>query len=71
MFNPFMTLSHCARFATRQAFRTGDVMHVVATGRALAPLTVIDDHRLFELGDRIALEDLLYIADPFADAVAG
>jgi len=70
MFNPFMTLNHCAKFARRRAFSTGNVFHVIATWIAEAPYTVIDDHRLFELGDRITIADLLFTADPFADAIA-
>jgi len=70
-FNPFMTLHHCAKFATRHAFRSGEVMHVIATGITDAPLAVIDDQTLFERGDRIAVEDLLFTADPFGDAAAG
>ena len=70
-FNPFMTLHHCAKFATRLAFRTGEVMHVVATRMTVAPLMVIDDQTLFERADRIAVEDLLFTADPFGDAAAG
>ena len=69
--NPFMTLRHCAKFATRQAFRTGEVMHVIATPNTDAPLAVIDDQSLFERADRIAVEDLLFTADPFGDAAAG
>jgi hypothetical protein len=71
LFNPFMTLHHCAKFATRHAFRTGEVMHVIATGVVDAPLTVIDDQMLFELGDRIAIADLMFTADPFGDVAAG
>ncbi len=67
MIHPFMNLNHCAKFATRQAFRTGEVYHVVATWVPEAPYAVIDDHRLFELGDRIAIRDLLFSADPFVD----
>ncbi len=70
MYNPFMRLQHCARFATRRAFATGEVFHVVETGAAIAPLTVIDDQTLFDLGDRIDVEDLVFTADPFCDAVA-
>ena len=70
-FNPFMTLHHCAKFATRHAFRTGEVVHVIATGINVAPLAVIDDQALFERADRIAVEDLLFTADPFGDAAAG
>ena len=51
MYNPFMRPQHCARFATRRAFATGEVFHVVETGTAIAPLTVIDDQTLFDLGD--------------------
>ena len=70
MINRFMTLPHCARMATRQAFRTGDVHHVIATGSPIMPLAVIDEHQLFDLGDHLDLTDLLFSADPFADAVA-
>lgn len=68
MSNPFMTLAHCARFAIRHAFRTGNTVHVVSTGRAEMPLTVIDEHRLFEISDRLSHEDVLFSADPFATA---
>ena len=70
MSNPFMTLQHCARFATRQAFRTGNVAHVIATGHPAMPLMVVDDVTLLDLGERLALTDLLFTADPFADAAA-
>lgn len=69
-FNPFMTLHHCAKFATRHAFRTGEVMHVIATGISAAPLAVIDDQTLFERADRVAVEGLLFTTDPFGDADA-
>lgn len=71
MSNPFMTLAHCARYATRHAYRTGDVAHVVATGHPEMPLTVIDEHRLFELSDRLSPFDVLFSADPFAEAEVG
>ena len=71
MIDPFMNLSHCARMATRQAFRTGNVHHVIATGVDVMPLAVIDEHQLFELGERLDLSDLMFSADPFADAEAG
>jgi hypothetical protein len=70
LYNPFMRPQHCARFATRRAFATGEVFHVVETGAAIAPLNVIDDQTLFDLGDRIDVEDLVFTADPFCDAVA-
>ena len=70
MFDPFMNLGHCARMATRQAFRTGNVHHVIATGSDIMPLAVIDEHQLFELSDRLDLTDLLFSADPFAEAQA-
>lgn len=70
MFSPFMTTNHCAKFATRRALCTGNVFHVIATWIAEAPYTVIDDNRLYELGDRIEIADLLFTADPFADAIA-
>jgi hypothetical protein len=70
-FNPFMALHHCAKFATRHAFRTGEAMHVIATGVAEAPLAVIDDQTLSERADNIAVDDLLFTADPFGDAAAG
>jgi hypothetical protein len=70
MHNPFMRPQHCARFATRRAFATGEVFHVVETGVELAPLSVIDDHTLFDLGDKVSVEDLVFTADPFCDAVA-
>jgi hypothetical protein len=69
-YNPFMRLQHCARFATRRAFVTGEVFHVVETGCQIALLSVIDDQTLFDLADRIAVADLLFTADPFADAAA-
>ena len=70
MYNPFLTPKHCARFATRRAFETGNVFHVIATGDVERPLTVIDDTMLFKLGDVLALEDLVFTADPFAENVA-
>ena len=70
MFNPFMTVTHCARFATRQAFRTGDVHHVVATWDATKPLAVIDDHELLQFGEQLTIKDLLFTADPFSEAQA-
>ena len=70
LYNPFMRPQHCARFATRRAFATGEVFHVVETSTAIAPLSVIDDQTLFDLGDRIDIEDLVFTADPFCDAVA-
>jgi len=71
MSNAFMTLSHCARMATRQAFRTGNVHHVIATSSTFMPLAVIDEHQLFTLGDRLDLTSLLFWADPFVDADTG
>jgi hypothetical protein len=70
MYNRFMRPQHCAHFATRRAFATGEVFHVVETGTAIAPLTVIDDQTLFDLGDAISVEDLVFTADPFCDAAA-
>ena len=70
MIDPFMNLNHCARMATRQAFRTGNVHHVIATGRDAMPLAVIDEHQLFDLSDTLDLTDLLFSADPFADEIA-
>lgn len=70
LYNPFMRPQHCARFATRRAFATGEVFHVVETGEPIAPLTVIDDHLLFELADAISVEELVFTADPFCDAAA-
>lgn len=70
MIDPFMNLGHCAQMATRQAFRTGNVHHVIATGSDAMPLAVIDEHQLFELSDRLDLTDLLYSADPFSEARA-
>ena len=70
LYNPFMRPHHCARFAMRRAFATGEVFHVVETRAAIAPLTVIDDQTLFDLGDRIYVEDLIFTADPFFDAAA-
>ena len=66
-----MTLTHCACMATRKAFQTGDVHHVIATGCEDMPLAVIDQHRLFQLADRLDHTALLFSADPFADAAAG
>lgn len=70
MIHPFMNLTYCARMAMRQAFRTGDVHHVIATGCTAMPLEVIDEHQLFKLGDQLDMTDLLFTADPFADAIA-
>jgi hypothetical protein len=70
MYNPFMDQKHLARFAMRQAFKTGNVCHVVATGEPIAPFTVIDDHTLFALADQVDPHDVMFSADPFADAVA-
>ena len=70
MYNPFMRPQHCARFATRRAFAAGEVFHVVETGNAIAPLTVIDDQALFELAEAITVENLIFTADPFCDAAA-
>jgi hypothetical protein len=63
----FMNVKHCARMATRQALRTGEVVHVIATGNHEMPIMVIDEHQLFECGDRLGIDDLLYTADPFVD----
>ena len=71
MIDPFMNLGRCARMATRQAFRTGNVHHVIATGSVAMPMAVIDEHQLFDLGDRLDLTDPLFSADPFAEAEAG
>lgn len=71
MFNPFMTVGHCARYALRQAFRSGDVAHVVATGNETMPLMVIDEHNLFELAEQLSPADVMFTADPFADVQAG
>jgi hypothetical protein len=70
MYNPFMDQKHLARFAVRQAFQKGNVCHVVATGEPAAPFTVIDDHTLFALADQVDPHDVIFSADPFADAVA-
>ena len=59
----FMNVTHCARMAVRQALRTGEVVHVVATGNDLMPIMVIDEHLLFDRGDRLGPEDLLFTAD--------
>jgi hypothetical protein len=37
---------------------------------AIAPLTVIDDQTMFDLGDSIDFENLIFTADPFFDAAA-
>ncbi|MBB6228585.1 hypothetical protein FHS79_002775 [Polymorphobacter multimanifer] len=65
-----MDQRHLARFAVRQAYQTGNVCHVVATGEPIAPFTVIDDHALFALADQVDPRDVMFSADPFADAVA-
>lgn len=70
MYNPFLTPNFCARFATRRAFDTGNVFHVIATGDDTRPLTVVDDTTLFKLADVLALEDLVFTADPFAEDAA-
>lgn len=70
MYNPFQTAKNCARFATRRAFHTGDVHHVIATGDERAPLLVVDDTTLFKMADVLAIEDLVFTADPFAEDVA-
>lgn len=70
MYNPFLTPKNCARFATRRAFDTGNVFHVIATGDDTRPLTVVDDTMLFKLADELALEDLVFTADPFAEDAA-
>lgn len=64
----FMNVTHCARMAVRQALRTGEVVHVVATGNKLMPMMIIDGRELFARGERLGPEDLLFTADPFADA---
>lgn len=71
MLDPFMNLRHCSQMAIRQALRSGDVFHVVATGEPDRPLSVLDEHDLFELGDQLGPEDLLFTADPFAAADTG
>jgi len=71
MTTAFMTMTHCARMAVRQALRTGEVVHVVATGDKAMPMIVLDEHELFARGDRLGPEDLLFTADPFADAATG
>lgn len=70
MYNPFMDQKHLAKFAVRQAFQKGNVCHVVATGEPIAPFVVIDDHMLFALADQVEPQDVIFSADPFADAVA-
>ncbi|QYE37058.1 hypothetical protein KZX46_21915 (plasmid) [Polymorphobacter sp. PAMC 29334] len=67
MTTAFMNVTHCARMATRQALRTGEVVHVIATGNDTMPIMVIDEHQLFAHGDRLGPEDLLFTADPFGD----
>jgi len=47
------------------------VVHVVSTGNDLMPLMVMDEHQIFDRGDRLGPEDLLFTADPFADAATG
>jgi hypothetical protein len=66
----FMNVTHCARMAIRQALRTGEVVHVIATGNDAMPMMVIDEHQLFRRGDRLGPEDLLFTADPFGDVEA-
>lgn len=70
MYNPFQTQKHCARFATRRAFQTGNVWHVIETGDPAAPMAVVDDTMLFEMADHVKIEDLVFTADPFAESVA-
>ncbi len=70
MYNPFLTPKNCARFATRRAFQTGNVFHVIATGDEARPLTVVDDTMLYKLADIVSIEDLVFTADPFAESVA-
>lgn len=71
MINPFMTPHHCARFATRVAYRTGETMHVVLTKEPLAPLTVIDDGTLHRLSGLLDGHDVVFTADPFQGEEAG
>jgi hypothetical protein len=70
MYNPFLSKKHCARFATRRAFQTGNVFHVIATNDERRPLTVVDDTTLFELADMVTIEDMMFTADPFAAGAA-
>lgn len=70
MTTPFMNVNHCARMATRQALRTGEVVHVVATGNDMMPMMVIDEHELFARGDKLGPDDLIYTVDPFGDVAA-
>jgi len=53
-----------------QAFHKGHLCPVVATGEPAAPFTVIDNHTLFKLADQIDPHDVIFSADPFADALA-
>ena len=68
MFNPFMTLAHCTRFAVRKAFHTGDIQHVVARCISHAPYTVISDEGLLARDD-VEPGDILFTADPFDETV--
>ena len=70
MYNPFLSQKHCARFATRRAFQTGNVWHVIETGNPAMPLAVVDDTLLFEMADVVRIEDLVFTADPFAESAA-
>ena len=64
MYNPFMTVAHCAAFAHRRASATGGTVHVVATGHPDMPLNIVDEATLFQCGDRLSFEDLRFTADP-------
>ena len=70
MYNPFLSQKHCARFATRRAFQTGNVWHVIETGNPTIPPAVVDDTMLFEMADVVRIEDLVFTADPFAESAA-
>lgn len=63
MFNPFMTLAHCSRFAVRKASHTGKQQHVIKTWVADYPLQVVDDWGL-EACIGLELDDILFTADP-------
>ena len=59
-----LSLSSCAGFLVGGAASISVVHDRRTTG------TVIDDQTLFDLGDAISVEDLVFTADPFCDAVA-
>ena len=65
MANPFMTFTHCCRFAERAASIEDCVFQVVATGICNAPFAVLRSEALFAPGDLLGPYDNLYTADPF------